>query len=68
MNGEEFLKALDMISSEKNVSKDIIIEGMKQALSTAYRKNNAKTNVRVDFNEDTGEFKLMSYLVVVDSL
>ena len=68
MNGEEFLKALDLISSEKNVSKDIIIEGMKQALSTAYRKNNAKTNVRVDFNESTGEFKLISYLVVVDKL
>lgn len=66
MNGEEFLRALDLISKEKNVSKDIIIEGMKQALSTAYRKNNAKTNVRVDFNENTGEFKVMSYLVVVD--
>ena len=66
MNGEEFLRALDLISKEKNVSKDIVIEGMKQALSTAYRKNNAKTNVRVDFNEDTGEFKVMSYLVVVD--
>ena len=66
MNGEEFLRALDLISKEKNVSKDIVIEGMKQALATAYRKNNAKTNVRVDFNEDTGEFKVMSYLVVVD--
>ena len=55
MNGEEFLKALDLISAEKNVSKDIIIEGMKQALSTAYKKNNAKTNVRVDFDENTGK-------------
>ena len=66
MNGEEFLRALDLISSEKNISKDVIIEGMKQALATAYKKNNQKTNVRVDFNEDTGEFKVMSYLVVVD--
>jgi len=66
MNGEEFLRALDLISKEKNVSKDIIIEGMKQALVTAYKKNNAKTNVRVDFNEETGEFKVMSYLVVVE--
>jgi N utilization substance protein A len=66
VNGEEFLKALDLISSEKNISKDIIIEGMKQALATAYKKNNAKTNVRVDFNEDTGEFKVMSYMVVVE--
>ena len=66
MNGEEFLRALDLISSEKKISKDIIIEGMKQALSTAYKKNNAKTNVRVDFDENTGKFKVMSYLVVVD--
>ena len=66
MNGEEFLKALDFISKEKNVSKDIVIEGMKQALATAYKKNNGKTNVRVDFDETTGKFKVMSYLVVVD--
>ena len=66
MNGQEFLNALDVVSKEKGVSKDIIIEGMKQALATAYKKNNAKTNVRIDFNEDTGEFKVISYLVVVD--
>ena len=66
MDGEEFLRALDLISKEKNISKDIIIEGMKQALATAYKKNNAKTNVRVDFDEDTGKFKVMSYYVVVD--
>ena len=67
MNGKEFLVALDTVSKEKNVSKDIIIDGMKQALATAYKKNNAKTNVRIDFNESTGEFKVMSYLVVVDN-
>lgn len=66
MNGEEFLRALDLISKEKDVSKDVIIEGMKQALATAYKKNNAKTNVRVDFDESTGDFKVISYLVVVD--
>src|SRR5574344_294697 len=65
MNGEEFLRALDAISKEKKVSKDVIIEGMKQALATAYKKNNAKTNVRVDFDESTGNFKVVSYLVVV---
>ena len=66
MNGKEFLVALDTVSKEKNVSKDIIIEGMKQALATAYKKNNAKTNVRIDFDEKTGEFRVMSYLVVVE--
>ena len=66
MNGQEFLVALDTVSKEKGVSKDIIIEGMKQALATAYKKNNAKTNVRIDFNEETGEFKVMSYYIVVE--
>ena len=66
MNGEEFLRALDTVSNEKGISKDIIIEGMKQALATAYKKNNLKTNVRIDFDEDKGIFKVMSYLVVVD--
>ena len=67
MNGKEFLKALDFISEEKGIDKDIIIEGMKQALSTAYKKNNGKTNVRIDYDENTGEFKVISYFVVVEN-
>lgn len=67
MNGEEFLRALNNVSKETGIDKDIIIDGMKQALITAYKKNNAKTNVRVDFDEDSGNFKVISYLVVVDN-
>ena len=67
MNGKEFLKALDFISEEKGIDKDVIIEGMKQALATAYKKNNGKTNVRIDYDENTGEFKVISYLVVVEN-
>lgn len=66
-SGLEFLKALDAICEEKGIDKEIVIEGMKQALTTAYKKNyNSKTNVRVDFDEFTGEFKVISYLVVVE--
>lgn len=66
MNGEEFLRALKLISEEKGISQDIIIEGMKKALTTAYKKNDGKSNVRVDFDEATGEFKVIAYFVVVD--
>ena len=65
MNGEEFLIALDKISKEEEISKERIIEGMKKALATAYKKYSSKSNVKVDFNEETGLFKIMSYLVVV---
>ncbi len=67
MNAKEFLKALDSIVEEKNISKDVVLEAMEMALATAYKKNfDSKTNVRVDINPNTGEIKVFSYLVVVD--
>lgn len=69
MNSKEFIKALDHIVEEKNISKDIVFEAMELALTTAYKKNfDAKTNVRVDINRETGDIKVFSYLVVVDEI
>ena len=66
MNPQEFLKALNHIVEEKNISKDIVFEAMELALATAYKKNfDSKTNVRVDINRETGAIKVFSYLVVV---
>lgn len=66
-SGLEFLKALNLVTEEKGISKDLIIDAMKQALMTAYKKNyDSRTNVRVDFDELTGKFKVISYCVVVD--
>ena len=66
-SGMEFLKALNAITEDKGISKDLIIDAMKRALATAYKKNyDSKTNVRVDFDETTGEFKVISYYVVVE--
>lgn len=67
MNSKEFIQAVDFIVKEKGISKDIVFEGMEQALATAYKKNfDSKTNVRVDINRDTGDIRVYSYLVVVD--
>ena len=66
-SGLEFLKALNLVTEEKGISKALIIDAMKQALMTAYKKNyDSRTNVRVDFDELTGKFKVISYYVVVD--
>lgn len=68
MKSDEFLKALDHIVEEKNISKDVVLDAMELALTTAYKKNfNSKTNVRVDINRETGEIKVYSYYVVVSS-
>ena len=67
MNGEEFIRAVKLVTEEKGISKDIIFEGMEQALVTAYKKNfKNKTNVKVKIDETTGDIKVYAYYVVVD--
>lgn len=67
MNNKEFIKALNNLVEEKNISADVVYEALQLALQTAYKKNfDSKTNVRVDINRNTGEIKVFSYLVVVD--
>lgn len=69
MDSEAFIKAVNNIVEEKNISKDVVFEAMELALATAYKKNfNSKTNVRVDINRETGEIKVYSYLVVVPEI
>ena len=69
MDSKAFIKALDNIVKEKNISADVVFEAMTLALQTAYKKNfDSKTNVRVDINRETGDIKVFSYLVVVDEI
>ena len=69
MNSKEFMKALDNIVNEKGIDKDYVLDAMKAALQTAYKKNfNSKTNVKVDINPDTGDIKVFTYYVVVDEI
>ena len=69
MDSKAFIKALDNIVKEKNISPDVVFDAMTLALQTAYKKNfDSKTNVRVDINRDTGEIKVYSYLVVVPEI
>ncbi len=66
MDSEAFIKALDNIVEEKNISKELVLEAMELALTSAYKKNfNALTNVKVDINPETGEIKVYSYRTVV---
>ncbi len=67
MDKKAFIKALDNLSEEKNISKDTIYEAMELALTTAYKKNfNSLTNVRIEINKDTGDIKVFSVYTVVD--
>jgi len=67
MNNKEFKKALDFIVDEKGIDKDIVIDAMKTALSTAFRKNEkVDYTSRVLIDENTGEIKVFKVTTIVD--
>ncbi len=66
MNGKEFIKALKEICEEKQISEDIIFDGMTTALEKAYAKETGLPNIRIDINKETGDIKGFSYQKVVE--
>lgn len=69
MNIKEFIKALDHITEEKGISKDVVFDSMELSLATAYKKNfGGKTNVEVKIDRETGSIKVFAYYVVVDDI
>lgn len=66
MNNKEFKNAIDLIVKEKGISREVIIEAMQLALTSAYKKNyHSLSNVRVDVNGDNGEVHVYSFKTVV---
>ena len=67
MDGKEFLKAVELVVKEKHIDKEIIFEAMRNALTSAYKKNakSKNNNVKVLINENNGDIKVYSYLTVV---
>jgi N utilization substance protein A len=66
---KEMLEAFDVLEKTKGIKKDVIVEAMKAALSAAYKKNYGQAeNVEIDFNDRTGDFKVMSIKTVVDEV
>ena len=68
MEGKKFKVAVDALSKEKGIDKDLIYDAMELALTSAYKKNyHSLSNVRVDINRETGDIKIFSFKTVVFS-
>jgi transcription termination/antitermination protein NusA len=66
MKGKELLLALELLEKEKKISKDIIIEGIKEALDRAYKKEiDPDSTIEVDFDKETGVFSIFNIMKVV---
>lgn len=56
MNGSELLRVVDAIHRDKNIDKEIVFEGIEQAILSAARKHfGEESDVAVSINRDTGE-------------
>ena len=65
----ELIQALHEIEKERGIPKAALIEAIKAALNTAYKKNFGTTqNVSVEFNDLSGEVRVFSQKKVVDKV
>ncbi len=63
------MSALDQLERERGISKDDLIEAMEAALLSAYRKHSGTTeNVRIQFDRETGNIKVLSRRQVVSDV
>lgn len=66
---KEMLEAFYTLEKTKGIKKEVIVDAIKAALVAAYKKNyNQAQNVEVDFDERTGNFKVMAVKTVVDEV
>ncbi|PIR54572.1 transcription termination/antitermination protein NusA [Candidatus Peregrinibacteria bacterium CG10_big_fil_rev_8_21_14_0_10_42_8] len=65
-----FIAAINQICSEKNVKPDQVIDAVKQAISTAYRKDygNKEQEIRVDLEEGRDEPVILLVKEVVEEV
>lgn len=65
----ELIQALHEIETERGIPKAALIEAIKAALNTAYKKNFGTTqNVSVEFNDLSGEVRVFSQKKVVEEV
>lgn len=56
---KEFMRAIEDLEKEKQISKDILIEAIESALVSAYKKNyGTSQNVRVNIDRETGDINV----------
>lgn len=70
MNFKNLVKAMSLIESDRQISQEIVIEALEEAIAKAYRKHIDIPDVlvRVDINKKTGAIRVFQQYTVVESL
>lgn len=69
MANSELIDALDSLAQEKNISRKMIFEAIKNALMTACKQSFRRCdNISIPIDEDTGEYHVVAAKTVVDTV
>lgn len=67
IDNKELIKALEDLEKEKGIKKSDLLESIKTALVTAYKRNfDSSENVKVDMDENTGATHIYSVKEIVE--
>ena len=63
-------KVLDEIEKEKGISKDILIEAIDSAITSAYKKNftSNANDIKINISKDSGEVKIFTRKTIVQKV
>ncbi|MCK8461577.1 transcription termination factor NusA [Mycoplasma capricolum subsp. capricolum] len=69
LNGTELLESIKLIEKEKGISKESIINGLKEGLQKAYERfYDTDAIIKIDIDEKTGSITMHQELKVVEEL
>ena len=69
IDSNEFFSALDALSKERRINKDVLFGAIEAALISAYKKNFGKNaNVRATIDADKGSVEVLSRKTVVETV
>ena len=69
IDSQEFFSALDALSKERRINKNVLFGAIEAALISAYKKNFGKNaNVRATIDPDKGEVEVLSRKTVVETV
>jgi transcription termination/antitermination protein NusA len=66
---KDILSALSELEKEKGIRQDVVLEAIRAALESGYKKNFSKSNnFSIDIDEKNGEYKLFADKTVVENV
>jgi N utilization substance protein A len=65
----ELKKSIDLISKERRIDRDVLIDTLEEAVRSAVNKKfNNKLDIEVNFNEETGDVEVYQFKIVTEEI